>query len=88
VKNQKYVGAPGVLSCFAWREAGRSQLTENQLPIADRHIFISHIKCIHPRFNNHEPQGTKEAFVTGHSGTSASEILLVCVSAPIGYSLL
>lgn len=29
----------------------------------------------------------KEAFVTGHSGTSISEILLVCISAPIGIFL-
>ena len=29
----------------------------------------------------------KEAFVTGHKGTSPSEILLVCCSAPIGIFL-
>ena len=29
----------------------------------------------------------KEAFVTGHSGTTISEILLVCISAPIGIFL-
>ena len=29
----------------------------------------------------------KEAFVTGHTGTTASEILLVCMSAPIGILL-
>ena len=29
----------------------------------------------------------KEAFVTGHTGTTVSEILLVCVSAPIGVFL-
>ena len=29
----------------------------------------------------------REAFVTGHTGTTATEILLVCVSAPIGIFL-
>ncbi len=29
----------------------------------------------------------KEAFVTGHTGTTASEILLVCISSPIGILL-
>lgn len=56
-------------------------------------LFLSQSKCIHAShaYMFHSTtmslKAQKEAFVTGHSGTRASEILLVCVSAPIGLFL-